>query len=155
MLELIALAERVASAPGPDRELDAATHAALGHCVHDMQITRVEVEPGEHDAVVRCSKCGDYKGVAPGRYTASLDAAMTLVPGCPDGGGGKWAVVLDSGFYGATATLWHECSAVTHHGHAAGSHEALPRALTSAALRARAALSTTPDLSRDEGRASL
>jgi hypothetical protein len=68
---LIALAERVEKAIGPDRELDAETHTATG------QVARLV----SGDLPPVCTH--DYEqqvGYWVKRYTSSLDAAMSLVP---------------------------------------------------------------------------
>lgn len=68
-MDLLELAERCEKASGPDRELDAAIAAVSGYRVVD-----------EGHPLGRC--CYDRNGISivlP-RYSASLDAAMTLVP---------------------------------------------------------------------------
>lgn len=65
--DLIALAERVERAEGPDQRLDCLIENALG-------LAKFQRDPrvGYGDA--------DYNRVSPKPYTASLDAAITLVP---------------------------------------------------------------------------
>ena len=65
--EIIALAERVERAEGLDRRLDCLIENALG-------LAKFQRDPrvGYGDA--------DYNRVSPKPYTASLDAAMSLVP---------------------------------------------------------------------------
>ena len=84
---LLDLAKRCEEATDPDRDMDAEIAVALGH-----EITRPHPPGSIQDAngspVVRYLH-GWMKGMkepCPG-YTASLDAAMTLVPaGCTEGG---------------------------------------------------------------------
>ncbi len=73
MSDLIALAERCEKATGPDRELDRLIVLALGA---DVERIAGSAADGSQDGFV------DRKGVLPKgfAYTASLDAAMTLVP---------------------------------------------------------------------------
>jgi hypothetical protein len=125
--ELLALAERCEAATGPDRELDGDIFCALGHA-----------------PFIEGAYCA-YRSPA---YTASLDAAMTLVPegwrwmaghrefsharGYVENGGPAFVGV---GTRRNPNRLWFETTAAT---------PAL--ALTAAALRARAALAKeTPD----------
>ena len=65
--ELLALAERVETAEGPDRRVDCLIENALG-------LAKFERDPRVifGDA--------DYDRVPPKTYTASIDAAITLVP---------------------------------------------------------------------------
>jgi hypothetical protein len=78
--DLLALAERVEQASGPDRELDAEIAAATGALYGPRHKTYIE------------SRTIEYIEESALRYTASLDAAMRLVP--EDGFGsliaGKW-----------------------------------------------------------------
>lgn len=64
--QLEALRDRLAKATGPDRELDEALRVLAGHDKEHM---------GSADFLV--SDAEDYE---PAHYTASLDAAVTLVP---------------------------------------------------------------------------
>jgi hypothetical protein len=68
-MELLELAERCEAATGPDRELDAEIASTLGWA---------NVGPGNRGGRCGRSPEGTWKTVP--RYTASLDAAMTLVP---------------------------------------------------------------------------
>ena len=67
-IDLLALAERVEKASGPDRELDDAIGRAVGRV--------------EHDGIIIAS---GYVGTP--SYTSSMDAAIRLVP-TP----GKWSI---------------------------------------------------------------
>lgn len=67
MTILLELAERVEAASGPDRELDVATHEAIGAPFVMEYWTEADTEPTRNLSHVP-------------RYTASLDAALTLVP---------------------------------------------------------------------------
>jgi hypothetical protein len=70
--ELVRLAERCEAATGPDREVDAAIATALG-LPHGRETGWCNKENGDYYVIDECAKI----------YTASLDAAMTLVPeGC-------------------------------------------------------------------------
>jgi hypothetical protein len=85
MSELILLAERVEKASGPDRELDARIW-----CIADETGRRVfAAHPLPEKAVSFYYGCSGFKDGKPvygfsqyrgPKYTASLDAAMTLVP---------------------------------------------------------------------------
>jgi hypothetical protein len=59
--ELLALAERVEALDGPDRDVDAAVAKIIGHALLTWRID------GKRDTTARA-------------FTASLDAAMSLVP---------------------------------------------------------------------------
>lgn len=91
--DLSGLIERVEAGVGPDRSIDAAIyHDLLGFCRHANQ----ERTGAQSDTGFDCMDCGadswgnkSRKGGYPAgqglhdsapRYTASLDAAMTLVP---------------------------------------------------------------------------
>lgn len=93
MTDLSGLIERVEAGVGPDRSIDAAIyHDLLGFCRHANQ----ERTGAQSDTGFDCMDCGadswgnkSRKGGYPAgqglhdsapRYTASLDAAMTLVP---------------------------------------------------------------------------
>lgn len=126
-MRIASIIERVEAATGPDRDVDAAIAPIPGLRVVD-----------EGHPLGRC--CYDENGrlAALPRYTASLDAAMTLVP---EGAGrmietqqlnrptksGAWARVRITQVCGFT---------VGDEGHGA----TLPLALCAAALRCRAAL---------------
>lgn len=145
MSGLLELADRVERLSGPDRDVDALIACYLrkplgniDHWLHRSDIPYRPTSDGYYVAELPDGRTSE--GFKSKDFTASLDAAMALVPECADGGNEKWAVRLDSGFYGATALLWHECSVTSFHGHASGSHDAMSRALTAAALRARASL---------------
>jgi hypothetical protein len=127
--ELLALAERVEALGGPDREVDAEIALALGivrerdgNCFYGHRdFSMMVLERGYYD----------HDGSAPelSAYTASLDAAMTLVPegmcwrtACFPRGQGVASAMVEGGPERMAAT------------------PAL--ALTAAALRARAAIET-------------
>lgn len=75
--ELEALAVRCEQATGPDRALDKDIREALGQPVMDEHGTMVEWRPDFYAAPA---------------YTASLDAAMTLVPEGADAAGERFKV---------------------------------------------------------------
>lgn len=117
MTDLLKLAERCEQATGPDRELDyAIADAALG-----------SIKPP-----FRRGYCE--------RYTASLDAAMTLVP---EETRWPWNVTI--------ATAYRSVSVIPNHGdsygvndpfcgHSRGKAATVPLAICAAALRARASM---------------
>jgi hypothetical protein len=113
MPDLSDLIARVEAASGPDRELDLAIAEAAGvkhgHTCDDNGI----IHPCWGNVL---------------RYSASLDAAVSLVPG-----GMAWTVLAISGAEPAT----HSPSAVVSRYHALAATPAL--ALCAAALRARMA----------------
>lgn len=76
--ELIDLASRVEGLTGPDRELEEVVYAALGNCNHK----RTQRYVCQSDSGFTCLDCGKdtYGADRAPRYTASLDAAMSLVP---------------------------------------------------------------------------
>ena len=80
MADLLELAEQVATADGPDRELDAEIALALG-IVREREGNQFY---GHRDHSVMVMERGyyDHVGSAPElpAYTASIDAALTLVP---------------------------------------------------------------------------
>lgn len=119
--ELLALAERCEAATGPDRELD-----ALIAYQHLGLFVRNEGHPLGR-------KCYDTHGieVALPRYTASLDAAMTLVPE-----GRRQDHVWPDGEGGFCSYIWEKDRAAYISGKSRACSTAL--ALTAAALRARA-----------------
>jgi hypothetical protein len=82
---LLGLAERCEQATGPDHPgLDTDIHEAVGNCVH----RETEYYQVQSDTGFTCKACRkDTYGFAIPKYTASLDAAMTLVPEGED-----WAV---------------------------------------------------------------
>ncbi len=152
MADLLELASRVEAATGPDRELDDAIFAAMGLCKHRNR--RFDPPTHEDDIVGPevCVDCGKRGAMTYPRrhYTASLDAAMTLVPegwrwllreAAPDG-----ANPDESGFLARLEThdfetvTWGkgQCWITDHiRGRDAKSWAATPSlALTAAALRA-------------------
>lgn len=133
---LIELAERVEKADGPDRGLDALIAIALDP---ERQVI-VDHEPGRfprkaiYGPVTKLVPMAEANGedaadyINAPRYTASLDAAMTLVPE-----GHNWAVEHSTDGDGA----WCYDKNVNNTGPSLAATPAL--ALTAAALRARAA----------------
>lgn len=90
MTDLMELASRVEAGEGPDRELDAAIACVIGrplgnieHWLHGDDISYQPTAHGYYVAVIPTEN-GDtrtsetFKAEA---FTASLDAAMTLIPG--------------------------------------------------------------------------
>lgn len=146
------LAERCEAATGPDRVIDGLVHVAanpdtpwiIGH------------EPGRFPRKAIYGTLSDFRDALLGEngadfadainapaYTASIDAAMTLVPE-----GVNIGLHID---HNGCDCAWSSRAIGWQPRVVPGNTPAL--ALCAAALRARAALSTTPDLSRDEGRA--
>lgn len=83
--KLLELAARCEAATGPDRELDEAVWEGLGNCSHKRTKYYFIEDGNDYDSGHTCLDCGkDTYGVSKAlAYTASLDAAMTLVPeGC-------------------------------------------------------------------------
>lgn len=128
--ELLALAERCEKASGPDRELDAAIVAAMNNAI--VKPYPPTDDFGPKDRWQFWSRDGAHFLGSEGKFpvkpvTASLDAAMTLVPesalawNCGVSTGGNSAWVFDG---------------EDEHNAAAAS---VPLALVSAALRAIAA----------------
>lgn len=81
MSALATLAERIEQAEGPSRELDAEIWLALhqpGYRYPDEVLNRTP--SSRQEAVGRFTHDGYGGGSAAPAYTASLDAAMTLVP---------------------------------------------------------------------------
>ena len=118
-MSLIELAERAEKASGPDRELDKAIWAALGNCNHDRTGGYI------------CLDCGKdtYGEKSAPVFTASLDAAMTLVPE-----GWCFEVTCWKDGNGTACVSQYNPGDQDHTGHAA-----TPAiALVAAALRARA-----------------
>lgn len=73
--KLLALAERVEALTGPDREVDAATVRAL----YPQAIVEIYCVGDEEPLVFHAQPLVQNKRELPA-YTASLDAAMSLVP---------------------------------------------------------------------------
>jgi hypothetical protein len=123
--ELEALADRCKTATGPDRDLDCAIAAAVGW-------REIELPHGSRYCISPDGReCSHGLIAYAPRFTASLDAAMTLVP---EG----WWWVADGH---ARASLFREDAADQ-----IISKAATPSlALCSAALRARAAHKEQPD----------
>jgi hypothetical protein len=144
--ELRALAERVQGLDGPDREVDARIWCALNgkkyagyfepFGVTDGRFVAVEyTEPPKRTRLVTGGKTGTKHAL---RFTASLDAAMALVP--DDHSDGPWlpCIESDSSWNGVRwrAQLGHYCYDATESCYA--TTPAL--ALTAAALLARASM---------------
>lgn len=118
MTNLRELADRCEAATGPDRELDGAVLIAIGHAQRRGSFTFWMNAAGSTNELV---------GSGCPRYTASLDAAMTLVPE-PH----KWAITASSHDGGWQAWVWQIEGGPNWH------EAATPAlALTAAALRAR------------------
>lgn len=122
MSDLMELAAKIEAAAGPDRELDKAIALAL----FDREEADVPgfIHAGAREAYVDLLE----RTVTGARFTASLDAAMTLVPEA-------------AGF--SVQHMGHPCLAfVQMPGHAEVSSDAATPALAlcAAALRARAAI---------------
>jgi hypothetical protein len=79
--EIIALAERCEGAEGPDRELDANIYQALHPHMHPIKALPVGrfFNPSRISERIAAQYITSGTALAP-YYTASLDAAMTLVP---------------------------------------------------------------------------
>lgn len=117
MTDRLELAERVEAASGPDRELDALIHEVFGLPFEMEYWSEADTTPQRNLSKVP-------------HYTASLDAAMTLVPD-----GWNWGVWMRHDWREQNAQVWHPArDASTLHGYAAT--PAL--ALCAASLRARA-----------------
>lgn len=120
MNDLLSLAARLEAAEGPDRELDAAISMAIG------SVSRGAL-PCKGGWVV------DGKPIAAPKFTASLDAAMTLLPE-----GSLWAFgSMEDGPF--ARVLWPNADG-TYTGNYLEVSAATPAlALCAASLKARAA----------------
>lgn len=150
MVDLLELAARVEALTGPDRELDANIHYdVLGWCRH----TNTKRSGAQSDTGFDCLDCGaDSWGNKSKRgqklhdvlpaYTASLDAAMTLVPTTA-----PWTPYRDTkDLYNIViASAYGHVNIMPTDGASTGIHDkrrgeasaaTLPLALTAAALRA-------------------
>jgi hypothetical protein len=129
-MTLLELAERCEQATGPDRELDAEIAEASGNVPEDYQRATHYGEPRPYF----WHKFEREGEIIPLRYTASLDAAMTLVP---EGLEGRVEWRTGKGMHPAYASMWG-CGArdIDRHDNGHGKTPAL--ALCAAALRARA-----------------
>jgi hypothetical protein len=139
MSDLLALAERCEAAMGPDRELDVAIGLTGKFYIAEPRYPGAEpmigyidedgsrVEPGN----------GSQDRLVP-RYTASLDAAMTLVPKrhnfSLDRIGGECGAVVNYTPFTKSASVSNRCATPA-------------LALTAACLKARAA--STPSLNAE------
>ena len=76
------LSDRLLAGDEPDRELEEAIYQALGNCNHKRyECYRVQGDSGQ-----TCLDCGKdlYGATYAPRFTASLDAALSLYPVKPD-----------------------------------------------------------------------
>jgi hypothetical protein len=140
MSDLLALAERVEAASGPDRELDVAIWRGITPN-HEALRKRWAGSWTHADVQARKEAACELKN-APD-FTASLDAAMTLVP---EG----WCWAVRNGLSTAYAEMADEPFIETAHEKATGVDSCARSpalALTAAALRARAA--STPSLNAE------
>jgi hypothetical protein len=134
--EIVALAERVEAATGPDRELDRDVFALI-------LIPGRRLAGDERDIVATEDRRGAHFLRHIKAYTASIDAAMTLVPeGCLFHVRTLWDGPQPWGYahvhtYAADA---EDCDGKRHLDDYAGMATTPALALTAAALRARAAL---------------
>lgn len=149
--ELLKLADRVEALSGPDREVDKLIAVVNGWCLHPSN--RQRDDSAQSDTGYTCLDCGadswgntgptgQKRSASLPAYTASLDAAMTLVP--------KTMSLVDLTLsweppepevFPACSITWYP-AAVIHNGkdwHALTASGATPAlALTAAALRALA-----------------
>lgn len=128
-MTLLELADRVEALDAPDREVDRSIWEALGNCAH----RKIEKYVCQGDSGFTCVDCGkDMYGrhAEWPPFTASIDAAMQLVPE------GFWTghQAFEDGSVNWTAYSNHPATCFGDNPH--GNHAA---ALTAAALRARAA----------------
>jgi hypothetical protein len=129
---LLQLADRCEKATGPDRELDTAIQLGRGYSLRQPEGSSRYATVRWHDERGNCISWLETAGDFPPRYTASLDAAMTLVLE-----GHTWSL-FDGGWAGVErrgATLDGDETIAT--ATRCGATPAL--ALCAAALRARAA----------------
>jgi hypothetical protein len=142
--KLRALAERVQGLDGPDREVDARIWCALNgkkyagyfepFGVTDGRFVAVEyTEPPKRTRLVTGGKTGTKHAL---RFTASLDAAMTLAPE-----GYAWVVYSDGPTYRASASIGpHPIGGQIMPDEFSADGETPALALTAAALLARASM---------------
>jgi hypothetical protein len=138
---LLGLAERCEQATGPDHPgLDTDIHEAVGNCVH----RETEYYQVQSDTGFTCKACRkDTYGFAIPKYTASLDAAMTLVPESDDSRAVFWRLGNDGeggnpGDFKAEVLIASTFAAKQFVGLA----DTAALALCAAALRARASQDT-------------
>jgi hypothetical protein len=142
---LLGLADRCEQATGPDRELDCEIWADANDLKLEWQgnclVAGIEgvigwIDPGEHSRNFSTNRSATGPAAIPA-YTASLDAAMTLVP---EG----WEVALYWGMSGfkPEAQLERDELRLKNPGFEpiSGTAETIALALCAAALRARASL---------------
>jgi len=127
MSDLIALAERCEQATGPDADLDEDIFKA--------------VDPeGHRGAALRRYHSGHREPINQPAYTASLDAAMTLVPETDDGG---FRLTFDKPLARKCwAEVWMHENAEPGDGFYRATAATIPLALCAAALRAQASQGT-------------
>lgn len=124
MDDLIALAERCEAATGADRELDAAIVRAL----YPEAIIDIYCAGDDEPTVFHAAPLVPQKGVLP-CFTASLDAAMALIPEGHAFGLGKDFLGDERAWAWCSDRMKFECR----------KGASVPLALTAASLRARAA----------------
>jgi hypothetical protein len=136
---LLGLADRCEQATGPDRELDCEIWADANDLKLEWQgnclVAGIEgvigwIDPGEHSRNFSTNRSATGPAAIPA-YTASLDAAMTLVP---EGYNGRLGWCKGAGYAELFNVAAGEGKGETH----AAATPAL--ALCAAALRARASL---------------
>ena len=131
MTPLEELATRCEAASGADREMDADILEATGGCAH----RETERYVCQDDSGFTCLRCGkDTYGERVPKFTASLDAAMTLVP---EGWAANIIRTADKRFGNANLYWFRGNNHVpAKKAHGAAATPAL--ALTAACLKARA-----------------
>ena len=127
--ELRALAERVQALDGPDREVDARICAAVN--TEGYVRPQLHVTTGDWFCMLDAAAGRPLDFIAPPAFTASLDAAMTLVPdgwltlkAQQDLDGAEWHWTIYPAF-NSNRSVWAQAGSA-------------PLALTAAALLARA-----------------
>lgn len=132
MSALMELASRVESATGADRELDALIEVAIGAWPNTFEAEQSGTDEDEWSVVEREPGGRKVDRFRPERFTASLDAALTLLlpaqrlRGFGEGKSGRWAADI--------------ACRDTRRGLAIGQGATPALALTAAALRARASM---------------
>lgn len=141
-MDLTDLISKLEAAEGPSRELDADIHEAVGLCAHREQEYYCVEDGNDVDSGYTCKRCGKDMYGRSGDvklYTASLDAALTLVP---EGWG--WTIERDD--LCASVSLWFDANGEDREAGATHAHPAI--SLCIASLRARQALAAP---AREEG----
>jgi len=130
MTDLVELAKRVEALDGPCRETDTLIAVAIRFAFEDIPDVTLSADEYGADWTVLATIGGKkHTRFAAPRYTASLDAAMTLVPE-----GYKWG----AGNRDGTGTAW-AWTGVTYDASAISNAATPALVLTAAALRALAA----------------